>query len=331
MSRKSLTRIFILVLLAASAIPIVRMDRPAGARARDAQPRRVLFEFFTEEGCSDCPLAGAVVEQMTKAYADLPIDFMEQAVVSGDAGVNRRINLAASALGQNVSFPLPLAIADSGYQLHAGPGDYVNVYKKFIADELNRPSEGEIDVRYELNRRGGLMARVTITNNLGVSLTITNLARVEVLVYEEVKVYETSHTVRAGDYQNITAPLDPGKSARYSLYVLPEDMQHVTNRQKMHVVGFVEYRPGGEAKISPYHTLNAGVGVEGPLTLPTQPPTATSPPTEEPSPTPPPPTETPTPKPALPTLTPTPSPIATSILPTSAVVKDRIYLPTDWK
>lgn len=310
-------------------------------------PRMVIWEFFSNDPCVFCESSGPVVDQLQVEYAAKPVLFLEQQIGTTQPTVNRRDDNFWLALG-GTRAQTPFNSIDSGFVISYGDEDYRKVYKAKLDKELRRVAGADVKVRYERDRTGAVNARIDVTNRTDRTLGPANVARVHVLVYEDEKVAYTSRFVRAGSFFPLDEDLEPGKSASYELTVTPDKLRNVTNLNKFKVVGFIEYRPGGTT--GAFDMLNAAMGEQGPLVVPTATattsmlPTATSTPvplpTTEPMPTAVPPTSVP-PTTVPPTSVPPTAPPATEVPPTNvppttvpptANPPGRvIFLPMGWK
>lgn len=240
-----------------------------------------------------------MVDQLQKEYAGKPVLFVEQQVGTGKPTVNNRDGNFWIAFGKN-SATTPMSVIDSGFEIGTGSEDFHKVYKAKVDKELKRPAGADIKVLYERDGTGAVNARLDVTNHTDKTLSLSNQTKVQVLVFEDIKLHDTSRFVRAGAMMFIPEDLAPGKSASFKLTVAPDKLREVADLNKMRVLGFIEYRPGGNT--GAFDMLNAALGEQGPLTAPTAVPPTAVPPTEEPTDVPP--TEEATPTAEAPTAVP---------------------------
>jgi hypothetical protein len=295
----------------------------AAAPRQDAQPRMVVFEFFSALDCTVCKTAGPAGDALQAEYlkAGKPVLFLEQQLQGQYPDVDQRSAYWFSAYGRGGSVQPPLNMVDSGWRISNGQEqDFTKKYRGQVDDALRRKAGAEIGAVWERDRSGGLNARATVKNLTDFVLGPSNLAKVHVLVYEESKLVETGRFVRAGASAYLSGNLNPGETATVNVTV-PADQFRGVNMGRAKVVALFDYRNGGAS--GPFELLNAVMAVQGTLNAPTAVPTPGAP-TDTPEP--PPATDTPeaTPTPGLPRETPLPTanpPTATSrpiVLPTRA-------------
>ena len=172
-----------------------------------------------------------------------------------DAPIGLRYSRWWTAYSGGGTVYLPLVMADSGHQHGYGPVSYYSTYKSYLDAELARPPGAELHARAV---RAGSQYQVTVqlVNYSGVTLSTSNSASVQVLVYEDIKSGVTSRKVLDAVHRYVTSPIADGEGAAFTLdtnILAPSDWS------KVHIVAFAEYRPGGTT--GAYDMLQAAIAV----------------------------------------------------------------------
>lgn len=196
--------------------------------------------------------AGLEVDQLAYDYRSKPVVFIEH----GLTGPRRSRYDAARGSGTNL---YPMVIADSGHQYadRAKSGtDYYEYYQGMVDAELLRPPGAEVAAQYTIDS-GRYTVKVNVKNLSGTTLSSSNSATVGLIVYEDAIIGVTSRYAQAVVQQSISTPLANNETREFTLQTA--DLTGFIF-DYLHVIAFVDYRPGGSGA---YDMLQAAVATSG--------------------------------------------------------------------
>ena len=282
--------------LAACAAPLVALVLGRGwtATAGQAQERQrlVVFEFF-DSTCPTCVEAGQALDAVALEYeqAGRPVVFIEY---PSTEYMGNRLDRWYEACTDWQSCYLPIELVDSGWRWSCGPKDHRAVYIGLVDEALANPAGADLTASF--NRVGmNVEVRIQAVNHIGSALGPDNDASLVVIVYERVKVMNTSRFARAAVEVPLDAPLADGARGDYQVQLWAP---MVDSWDRAVVVALLDYRPNPASER--HESLQAAIATED---LPASA-------TPSPSPTPPA-TATVSPSPTA-TVTPGPSPTPTA-------------------
>lgn len=240
---------------------------------QEHQDRLVVFEYF-DSTCATCVEAGEALDRVALEYeeAGRPVVFIEYA--SSDT-MGNRLDRWYQACPDWRRCYLPLELVDSGWRWSCGPKNHRAIYLGLVQEALGNPAGADLTAHYARSGRT-VDVHVQVMNRSGRALGPDNQAALIVIVYEKVKVMNTSRFARAAIEVPLEAPLPDGSQGNYRIE-LPAPA--VARWDRAVVVALLDYRPDPSSERR--ESLQAAIATEGlpatatPRISPTTPATAT--------------------------------------------------------
>ena len=161
--------------------------------------------------------------------------FLEQNVYRP---VGNRIDRFYDARGTRTC-GVPWVIVDSGLRYTCGYEDFTKRYRTLVTEAMSTPAEAEIEGWF-LRTDNDLRVHVEVTNRTGRTLGFANWPTINVLVYEEARVYQTRRFVRAAAQLDVDGLIPDGMSTAADIELLDV---YAKDWAKAHVIALFDYRP----------------------------------------------------------------------------------------
>jgi hypothetical protein len=178
------------------------------------------------------------VDKLAAEYdnAGQPVLFLEQNI---DDPLGNRIDRWWDSFGTTGSPAVPLMMVDSGHLVTYGLQSFATYYAWMVDQELARPPKATVSASW--HRVGPLVyVATTVTNDSDVLLGPANRATVNVVVFERIKVSQTSRYVRGVMSRRIADDLPPGATWTSGLVLKNVPLSNWDNAA---VVVMVDYQP----------------------------------------------------------------------------------------